>query len=269
MKRIGRVLLSALAILLMSVFLFSAWKVYSIRHEYSSAERHYDALSEAVVATSAPVAAATPEPPASEAESAAEPQPPQYTEFSPVSVDFEELSRLSGDIVGWLYMPESVINYPVVQGSDNDYYLHRFYDGTPNSGGTLFVDYVCASDFSGRNTIIYGHNMMNGSMFAALNQYKDQAFFDEHPVMYLNTPAQNYKIEFFSGYVSDPEGLIYSSSFSSEEEFASFLDAIRAHSVFSSPVAVTSADRIVTLSTCANTSEDLRFVVCGKLTEIG
>ena len=120
MKRIGRVLLSALAILLMSVFLFSAWKVYSIRHEYRSAERHYDALSEAVVATSAPVAAATPEPPAPETESAAELQPPQYTEFSPVSVDFEELSRLSGDIVGWLYMPESVINYPVVQGSDND-----------------------------------------------------------------------------------------------------------------------------------------------------
>lgn len=269
MKRIGRALIALLGILLLTLFLFSAWKVYSILHEYRSAERQYDSLSQTVVATSAPQPLSTPAPSQVTEETPAEEAEPQIVELSPISIDFEELKKLSGDIVGWLYMPDTVINYPVVQGTDNDYYLRRFYDGSPSSGGTLFVDYVCPADFSGANTIIYGHNMMNGSMFATLNQFKDQSFYDEHPVIYLNTPAQNYKIEFFTGYVSDPEGRIYTSSFPSAEAYGAFLDEIRSYSVFDSPVSVTTNDRIVTLSTCAYTGVDRRFVLAGKLIEIG
>ena len=162
MKRIGRVLFAALVILLLTVFLYSAWNIYSIWHEYKKAERHYDSLSETVVAASVPRPSASPAvvaPPEKE-----EAPAPRWSEFSPVSVDFDELTALCADMVGWLYLPDTVINYPVVQGTDNDYYLNRFYDGKPNVGGTLFVDYVCPGDFSGANTIIYGHNMKNGSM---------------------------------------------------------------------------------------------------------
>lgn len=267
MKRIGRVLFAALVILLLTVFLYSAWNIYSIWHEYKKAERHYDSLSETVVAASVPRPSASPAavaPPEKE-----EAPAPRWSEFSPVSVDFDELTALCADMVGWLYLPDTVINYPVVQGTDNDYYLNRFYDGKPNVGGTLFVDYVCPGDFSGANTIIYGHNMKNGSMFAVLNRYAEQSFYDEHPVLYLNTPAQNYKVEFFTGFVSDPEGMIYTAAFPSDTAYGEFLDEIRSRSCFVSPVTVTTGDRILTLSTCSTSGVDMRFVLVGKLTEIG
>lgn len=264
MRRVGRTVLTALCILLAALLLFSIWKVFSILHEYKAAERRYNSLSSDVVMTSRP----SPSPaPAAAVPTAEEPQ--EEIERSPVSVDFASLAERSGDVVGWLCLPDTVINYPVVQGSDNAYYLNRFLDGTPNSGGTLFVDFVCPSDFSGKSTIIYGHNMRDGSMFALIDDYIDQAFFDAHPIMYLNTPSQNYKVEFFSGFVSDPEGFAYQTSFADEAAFGAFLDKLIASSSVSSTVNVSSADRILLLSTCTYTDLDVRFILAGKLVPIG
>ena len=261
---------------------FSGWKVYSILHGYKTAERRYENLAGSVAAVapqpagqpSGQPAAAPAAAPAADGESlenAAEGQPEETApprEVSPVSVDFDALREYGGNVIGWICLPQTVINYPIAQGQDNAYYLERFLDGKPIMGGTLFADCVCPSDFSGLNTIVYGHNMKDGSMFALLDDYAAQSFYDQHPVMYLNTPTQNYRVDIFSCFTTDPTSYVYQASFSSTEEFATHLRALTAASEVSCQAAVTPDDRIVTLSTCTYSGADMRFVVCGKLTEI-
>lgn len=272
-KKDLRPLLALFAVLFLALVFVSAWKVYSIVSGYKTAERRYDSLSGAVTAA-APVpdaqSADTPGDTPDDARRADEEKKesaPQ--ERSPVEVDFDELRSISGDVIGWLCLPNTIINYPVVQGRDNAYYLDRFIDGTPTAGGSLFADYQCPSDFSGKNTIIYGHNMLNGSMFALIDDYADESFYRSHPVMYLNTPAQNYRVDIFSCFTADPEGFVYTSSFSGDEGFAAFLRSLLACSEIDCGFEPSADGRIVTLSTCTYSGDDVRFVLCGMLTEIG
>ena len=279
-KKIRRNLLAALCVLFFALALFSAWKIWSIASGYRTAERRYGDLAGAVVAA-APAEGSVPSPrledtavpeqsdPSVEEGAAEQEQLEQTRESSPVSVDFEALRAISGDVVGWIYLPQTAINYPVVQGRNNSFYLDRFIDGQSNMGGSLFADYACPSDFSGKNTIIYGHNMKDGSMFALIDDYADQSFYEQHPVLYLNTPSANYRVDVFSGFTSDPEGFIYTTSFASDEDYAAFLRAAVSASEIACPVEAGVGDRIVTLSTCTYTDADVRFVLCGKLTEIG
>lgn len=252
---------------------FSGWKVFSILHGYKTAERRYESLAGSVAAVAPQPAAqpaAAPDPAPS---GSAEDEPPEQSapprEISPVSVDFDTLRSYGGTVVGWLCLPQTVINYPVAQAQDNAYYLDRFLDGSRISGGTLFADCVCPSDLSGLNTIIYGHNMKDGSMFALLDDYVSQSFYDQHPVMYLNTPTQNYRVDIFSCFTTEPVSFVYQAAFSSTEEYASHLRALSDCSEIRCQATAAPGDRIVTLSTCTYSGADLRFVVCGKLTEIG
>ena len=155
--------------------------------------------------------------------------------------------------------------YPVAQGEDNNEYLHHLLDGTYNSSGTLFLDCECGPEFSGANSIIYGHNMKDGSMFNSLHSYSDQAYYDAHPVMYLNTPKQNYKIEIFSAYICSYDSDTYTLSFASAEEYAAWVAKMKSQSTFTSDTEVTVDDRVITLSTCTYEYDNARFVVQGKL----
>ena len=85
-----------------------------------------------------------------------------------VRVDFDGLSEVNPQVVGWIFGPDTVISYPIVQGEDNTYYLHRLFTGESNGSGCIFLDAACAGDFSGDHSIIYGHHMKNGTMFASL-----------------------------------------------------------------------------------------------------
>ncbi len=266
MKKLWRTLLTALIIILLLAALFSGWKIYSIQRGYHEASDRYNNLSGAVFSPQAGNAAGNTAPETDDGTIVIGSEGP--AERSPISIDFDELSLHSDAVVGWLYLPETAINYPVVQGRDNDYYLDHFIDGTPNVGGSLFADYTCPSDFSGRNTLIYGHNMRDGSMFALVDDYTDQAFYDAHPVMYLNTPQQNYRVDFFAGFTTDPESFVYTSAFAVDSDFTAFLNTVRYYSDFSSDVEVDASDRIVTLSTCTYSGDDVRFVLFGKLVEI-
>ena len=184
-------------------------------------------------------------------------------------VNVAELHAQNPDIYSWIYIPETNVNYPVAQSGDNAFYLEHFLDGSRISGGTLFADCSCPSDFSGKNTIIYGHNMKDGSMFALIDDYADQNFYEEHPFLYLNTPTQNYRLDIFSGFTTDPLSFVYTTAFASTEDFAAFLRSLYAFSEIDCRTAVSPDDRIVILSTCTYSGEDVRFVVCGKLTAIG
>ncbi len=185
-------------------------------------------------------------------------------ETAPIEVDFEALWETNEDVVGWIYCEDTPINFPIVQTEDNDYYLRRLIDGTWNSSGTLFADYRNAADFSDSNTIIYGHNMKNKGMFGTLSNYKEQSYYDDHPLMWLLTPDRNYKVELIAGYVTSSTSEIYSFGQTEEEVFALAERSIE-KSTFTSDFQVLQGDRFVTLSTCSYEYDNARYVMIGRL----
>lgn len=184
----------------------------------------------------------------------------------PDAIDFDKLHTISEDAVAWLYAPDEGINYVVAQAEDNEYYLHRLLDGTYASGGTLFMDCRNSADLSDWNTIIYGHHMKNGTMFASLLKYEQQSYFEEHPVMYLYIPGYRLKVELIAGYTTTTDDMVYSIP-----DNAADRDKIVTHaceqSSFTSDVSMDEDDKLVTLSTCAYDFENARYVVVGKVVE--
>lgn len=178
-------------------------------------------------------------------------------------VDFEALREINPDIVGWLYCEGTVINYPVVQGDDNSYYLDHLFDGTKNASGKLFLDSRAEGGFDGRHLIIYGHNMKDGTMFASLNSYGSQEYYNTHPSLYLMTPDGCYIAELFAGYRADTEDDAWKISFDSDVEFEDWLKRALERSDFESGIVPGTEDRILTFSTC--TSGNDRYVVSGIL----
>ena len=141
-------------------------------------------------------------------------------------------------------------------------------DGTPSSSGTIFLDYHCERDFSGDVSILYGHNMRNGSMFHSIVEYAKQEYYDSHPVLYLLTPEQNYAVKLFSGFVTDSDGWVYLFQFGTEEEKAAYLEQAVAESDFEALVTPSVDDLLVILSTCSYEYDNARYVVLGVLTPI-
>lgn len=181
-------------------------------------------------------------------------------------VDFDELMKINDDTVGWIrfYKEPSQINYPVVQGEDNDLYLHKTFSANENTLGAIFVDAAASSDFTDKNTIIYGHRMKDGSMFRKLEEYKDKDFWKENPYFYIYTPDGReitYKI-YSVGQVLDTSDT-YLTSFASDEEYQTFLDMTMKEADYDTGVKVTTDDTVVTLSTCTAASDEHRFVVRG------
>lgn len=185
----------------------------------------------------------------------------------PASVNFDKLMNKSKDIVGWLFNQNGVINYPIVQAEDNDYYLDRLIDGTKNANGSIFMESVNKSDFSDRNTIIYGHSMKNGTMFGTLLRYRYQYYYNEYPEFYIYTPSKNYRVDVFAAYETNTEDKVYS-LMNSSSEFNEFLTYAFSKSKITTGVSVGADDKIITFSTCAYSDENSRFIVCGKLVEL-
>lgn len=181
-------------------------------------------------------------------------------------VNFEKLQEISKDVVAWIYIPDTEIDYVIVQADDNDYYLRRQLNGKYATGGTLFMDYLNAPDFSDFNTIIYGHNMKNGTMFACLKNYKNQKYYESHPFLYIYTPEKEFKVELIAAYTTATDDIIYTRPDTGEGRDEVVVHALE-KSDFTADVAVTGGDRLVTLSTCSYAFEDARYVVIGKIVE--
>lgn len=181
-------------------------------------------------------------------------------------IDFEELAAVNPDIKGWLRLRAVDISYPLVQAEDNDYYLHRTFEGEDNIAGCLFVNCENEPDFTDTNTIVYGHNMKNGSMFGKLKQFREEGVFEKSRYFWIFTPDLIYQYRIFSGMDVPKAGLTYQTRFRNDE-YRDFLQAALAGSLLdNSDVSVTEDDRVVTLSTC-NGNEETRFVIIGKLAQ--
>ena len=182
-------------------------------------------------------------------------------------IDFAALEKINPSIVAWIYIEGTEINYPVVQGKDNQYYLKHLFNGEWNSSGCIFLDSRNTPDFSDRHSIIYGHHMKDGSMFSRLTEYKKPEFYHEHPVILLVTPDRNLKIEIFAGYVANVKENAWEIAFGSDADFEEWLEEAKERSYFESEVTPAVTDRIVTLSTCSYEFNNARFVVAGVISE--
>jgi sortase B len=176
-----------------------------------------------------------------------------------------ELLNINEDYVGWIDISGTSINYPIVKGEDNEFYLkHNFYREKDFSGA-IFMDYRNSLEDFDRNTIIYGHNMKDKSMFSILSSYLDKSFYEKHTSLTMEIPHEStFKWEIFSAYKTKNVDWM-KTSFESEDEFASFLDSITKNSIFHSKTKFEEGDIILTLSTCTENNNDERMVIHAKL----
>jgi len=180
-------------------------------------------------------------------------------------VDFDKLNERFPGIVGWIKLYDSPIDYPVMQHTNNDYFLSRLPDGTSHRSGSIFLDYRNSSDFSDRSILIYGHESHEREMFGILKNYRNQSFFDENPVMYLYTPERDYEIRIFAVHLAHSQRDHPPLSFRDEEEFMQYIRQIQSISLITSGIEISAGDRIVSLCTCAYDFDEARLVIVGVL----
>ena len=181
--------------------------------------------------------------------------------------DFAYLKSINNDVIGWIQIPGTKINYPIVQGSDNEYYLTHTVNGEENSGGAIFMDAAIQNGFEDKNAIIYGHNLKSGAMFSRLNRYARKSFWDANRYIYITTPFGVNVYEVFSAYQTTADADIYYYGFSEDQYYQDYLNRITSYSIFNAGVSVGVDDTIITLSTCANDTTQRFIVHAKKITE--
>lgn len=246
-----------LILLLSGILVFASNMAIKEVREYKEAEQLYKELQEEYVETK----------PTEDTEPDETLEQTEPIEVAPITVDFTSLLEQNSDIVGWIYCPDTPINYPVVQAEDNDRYLRRDLNGKYLVSGTVFVDYRNGAVGEDANYIVYGHNMKDGTMFSSLAKYKEQSYYDEHPILYFLTPSGDYKIELYAGIVVKMDALIYVPN-PNEAEFTVFLRNAKDKSTFKSNVEITENDTLITLSTCSYEYNNARYIVIGKLNKL-
>ena len=174
------------------------------------------------------------------------------------------LNNAYPDALGWLYIPDTVISYPIMQSDDNEYYLSHSYDGSYLKAGSVFLDYRCEGRFQNPINIVYAHNMKNGSMFAQITRFKDDSFFESHKYGWLATPETVYRIDFFSLAVAGWHDSLYEG----DTPISEWIPHICDKSVVSREMTCSDNNRFISLSTCSYEFENARNILTGKLVEV-
>lgn len=233
-----------LCIALMAVYLMDKKK------QAQEAQEKYEEIVEQVV---------EPEP--------TEPVVPEEEEKAELPIDFEALQEINQEIYAWLRIPDTNVDYPILQREDEDqsYYLTHDMYGEAQKAGSIYTESYNSKDFHDPNTIIYGHNMKDGSMFHNLRYFAEQEFFDEHEEMYIYMPGKVLRYQIFASYEFDDRHLLGSYNFEDEEVFADYIEEITnprsMYMMLREDCELTVDDRIVTLSTCvANKPNNRRLV---------
>ena len=290
---IGGVITTILLVLAIGVFCFAAYKLIGYYMDYKAGSDEYDRLAEDFVtiqpeketsaSNTAEQAADTqvlrdvedledPSTKQSKVDAAKKEAAMENGEEKQLPtlinpINFRELNAINTDIIGWIRLGALDISYPVAQSTDNESYLHRTFERKDNFAGCIFLNCDNSKYFTDQNSIIYGHNMKNGSMFGTLKDLKEQATYDSNPYFWIFTPDLIYQYRIFScslvGSVGDPYRVRFTT-----DEFASFLNTMCEGSLIDNHgLDVTSDDRIVTLSTCTG-NDATRFIVQGRLEQV-
>lgn len=185
-----------------------------------------------------------------------------------ISMDFTPLKEVNQDIIAWIRAEGTNIDYPVTLTDNNDFYLTHLYNREENVFGSIFMDCRCKGDFSDRNSVIYGHHMQNGTMFATLAEYKSQDFYDANPTMTICTPDGDYTLELICGTIEDGNNEFVRFYFDNDEDFLDYINGFRERSSFVSDVELNPDDRVVSLCTCTYEQMNARYMVIGRLVPV-
>lgn len=228
-------------------------------------------IREAVEAPAASSAERLPESTPSEG-SAAESAPAESTAAAEaVPIDFAALAETCPDAYAWIRIDGTNVDYPIVQSTgDQSYYLTHSAEQEKSSAGAIFTEDLNGKDFTDPVTVIYGHNMKNGSMFETLHRFEDRAFFNEHREILVYLPEKVLHFRIFAAYNTDDRSILRSYNFSDTAQYQRYLDFVTAQksmtSIVADDVTVTTADRIIILSTC-NGNSSQRYLV--QAVEVG
>lgn len=229
----------------------SGYKLYGIIREYWDARMVYTDLSENVASI--------------KRVAAVEEAPVYDADTVPIEVDWDLVKRINPEIAAWLYCPATIINYPVMQTDDNDFYLHHDFRGEYSAGGALFAD--CGSVFGqvSSDLVIYGHNMKDGSMFGTLLDYADHDHLVDDPYMWLLTPEQDYRVEIFACREVEAGANAFRFDHRDEESYRAYLDDIVSKACWAEEDRVCTDHQLLTMSTCSynRNYRDSRFLLYG------
>ena len=187
-------------------------------------------------------------------------------------LQLKELKKTNQDIVAWLEIPNSNISFPVLQGTDNDYYMTHTYNKQYSSDGSIFLDKDFKWEPQSSNFLIYGHNNKNGNMFQDLLQYKDENYYKEHQRIRLTTEKEDKEYEILSAFLSrvyykNEENVFryyYFINAESQEEYNKFIEESKKASLYDTGVTAEYGEQLLTLSTCEYSQEDGRFAIVAK-----
>ena len=189
-----------------------------------------------------------------------------YIKMNLLEVDFNELLKKNQDTVGWIEVKGTNINYPIVQTTDNSYYLTHAFDKTNNEAGWVFMDYRNDPINFNQNTIIYAHSRLTGTMFGSLKNILNSSWYTnkDNYIIRLSTPTENTMWQVFSVYTIPKESYYITPSFNSSESYGEFLNTMKSRSEVEFSAEVNTNDKILTLSTCKDNFGN-RVVMHAKL----
>ena len=237
-------------ILALAVFAVAVIKLLRIGWDYYSANQEYDGMQKFIRIAEGTM----------DTEGADE---AEKVGVSNVIIDFESLKRENQDCIGWIYFPDLKISYPIMQGEDNEEYLRHTFSGEYKTAGSIFADSANAADFTDKNTLIYGHNMKNGTMFGQLKNYEKEDFFRENPGFFIETLEGSSYYSIFSCSLAAVDGQeeAFQIYFSSKEEYGKFLESAKRNSLYDTGVVPDTEQNVVTLVTCNQAGADYRFII--------
>ena len=236
-----KTLYTILMLICIGVFIFALYNVVNILLEYKEIEDFYDDTID------------------------------EYVELDDKGVvtyvDLPKLISKNTDVKGWIYIEGTTINYPLLQGPNNDYYLYINYDGNYSEAGSIYIDSYCSGDLSDDHTIIYGHNMKNDTMFGTLNDFKNQAHRDAHPYVYILTPNGMWnKYEIFAYYRANINDGTFDLFTGNVNKMNNYIDLVSAKNYLSNNLLPANGEKLITLSTCTeDLADDSRNVLQAKL----
>ena len=214
-------------------FCFSAYKIYSVKQEILDSEQIKHDLIELIEI------------------------PEETIETEDFNIDFSSLQNINSDVIGWILVEGTQINYPIVQGENNYYYLNHSFDKSKNSAGWIFADYKNKFDNTDKNIVIYGHNMRDGSMFGSMLNILDAKWYENEENTNITLYTENEKCIYkvFSIYKIENEDYYIKTEFKNDNEFEEFVKNLKKRSIKDFNVDISKDDNILTLSTCANNNK--------------
>lgn len=227
-----RMINNILLIICIFIFCISTWKLYGYYRSYKKAKDTYSKIAKENVKISK----------------------------NERKIDFKKLKSQNQDIAGWIYIRGTTIDYPIVQGKDNEEYLHQDFNKKKSSSGTIFLDNNCKKDFTSDNNIIYGHHMKNGTMFAQLLKFREESFLKKHNEIMIFTPDRTIHLKVISAYAQKAQNKI-PVTFANDKQKKAYIKKIESMSEQTIKTSRINDSHIYTFVTCSYEGEDNRTYV--------